>query len=80
MTNAALTQELTEKLGKSTAEGLMTYFETTSKEKAVELATKADVKVAVSESTKEIIKWMFIFWVGQVAVTIGTCLLIFKLK
>lgn len=31
------------------------------------LATKEDV----ANSKVEIIKWMFLFWIGQVAVTVG---------
>ena len=38
------------------------------------LATKEDIyklKVKMSEMKAEIIKWMFIFWIGQIVVTLG---------
>ena len=43
------------------------------KEKDI-LATKEDIykiEVKLAETKSEIIKWMFIFWVGQIAVTLG---------
>ena len=44
-------------------------------------ATKDDFKqldVKISENKSEIIKWMFIFWIGQVAVTFGLLILFMK--
>jgi len=38
------------------------------------LATKEDL----ANTKAEIIKWMFIFWVGQIAVTFGFILLFLK--
>ena len=38
------------------------------------LTTKKDLfklEVKLSETKSEIIKWMFIFWVGQIAVTLA---------
>lgn len=76
MTTAALTQKLTEKLGNETAENLMTYMEesTIPKIKLPDLVTKGDL----AEVKADLIKWMFIFWIGQLAATITICLLIFK--
>ena len=59
------------KLGENEAKALTEYVEskvekTFDKEKDV-LATKEDLANAKSD----IIKWMFIFWIGQIAVTLG---------
>lgn len=83
---------LSEKVGKETAENLTVYIEEKIKDEVQTqsniLATKQDVvntkqeiaalEVKLSEKTAEIIKWMFIFWVGQVAVTFGFILLFLK--
>lgn len=37
---------------------------------------RLDIKIADSKS--DVIKWMFIFWVGQVAATFGFILLFLK--
>ena len=59
------------KLGETEAKALTEYVETKvekslEKEKDV-LATKVDL----AEAKSDIIKWMFIFWIGQVAVTLA---------
>ena len=36
-----------------------------------ELATKDFVAKEISNAKSDIIKWMFIFWIGQVAVTLA---------
>lgn len=44
-------------------------------------ATKEDVAkldAKISESKSEIIKWMFIFWIGQVLATFGFIVLYLK--
>ncbi len=66
------------KLGESEAKALTEYVEnkvekSIEKEKDV-LATKEDLyklEIKISESKSDIIKWMFIFWIGQIAVTLG---------
>ncbi|MCE2963533.1 MAG: hypothetical protein ACK5UE_04115 [Chitinophagales bacterium] len=45
------------------------------------LATKEDIanlRTEMKEMKSEMIKWMFIFWVGQMAVTFGFILLFLK--
>ncbi|HEY4322351.1 MAG TPA: hypothetical protein VGN20_00155 [Mucilaginibacter sp.] len=45
------------------------------------LAAKQDIaalELKLTERNAEMIKWMFIFWVGQVAVTFGFILLFLK--
>ena len=66
------------KLGESEAKALTEYVENhveKSFEKEIDrLATKEDLlklDVKISDSKAEIIKWMFIFWIGQVVVTLG---------
>jgi demethoxyubiquinone hydroxylase (CLK1/Coq7/Cat5 family) len=66
------------KLGENEAKALTEYVES-QVEKSVEkekniLATKEDIyklEVKMSEMKSDIIKWMFIFWIGQIAVTLG---------
>lgn len=43
-----------------------------------ELATKDFVKKEISESKNELIKWMFAFWFGQVAVISGILMYFLK--
>jgi hypothetical protein len=76
---------LTIKVGKDTAETLTTYIEGKIKEEFIDnskiLATKEDIallKERAANDKVEIIKWMFIFWIGQVAVTFGFILLFLK--
>ena len=59
------------KLGESEAKALTEQVESKAekpilKEKDV-LATKVDL----AETKSDIIKWMFIFWIGQIVVTLG---------
>ena len=67
---------LKEKLGDQVAQVVVESIKETVKEevnnKKESLATKHDV----SEVKAEIIKWMFIFWVGQMAATIAIIKLI----
>lgn len=76
---------LSDKVGKETAEQLTGYIEGKIKDeftsKSDVLATKNDIanlELKISESRADMIKWMFIFWVGQVAVTFGFILLFLK--
>jgi len=62
---------LKSKLGETEAKALTEYIETKiernlEKEKE-HLSTKKDL----AEVKSDIIKWMFIFWVGQIAVTLA---------
>jgi hypothetical protein len=66
---------LSAKVAKKTAENLSSYIEEKIKDevdgKATRLATKEDVTNAKAGT----IKWMFIFWIGQVVATFGFILL-----
>lgn len=69
---------LSVKVGKETAENLTIFIEekikTEVEGKTSILATKADL----AKDKAEIIKWMFIFWIGQVIATFGFILLFLK--
>jgi hypothetical protein len=76
---------LSTKLDKETAENLTTFIESKINQelesKIQHLATKEDVAkvdLKISETKSEIIKWMFIFWAGQVVVTFGFLLIYLK--
>jgi len=69
---------LSAKLGKETAGHLTTYLENKIRvaveHKSNLLATKEDVANAKADT----IKWMFIFWIGQVLATFGFILIYLK--
>jgi len=80
---------LSEKVGKETAENLTGYIEDKIKDEVQVqsniLATKQDLAAVelklsekISDTRADMIKWMFIFWIGQVAVTFGFILLFLK--
>jgi hypothetical protein len=77
------------KVGKEAAENLTTYIESkidTELEKSItRFATKEDLANAkgelldkIGESRTEIIRWMFVFWVGQLAGIVGIMLLFLR--
>jgi len=80
---------LKEKLGEKEAEALVDFVDAKIKNgndaNLKILATKEDIYNLRSELQKQIvdtkaemIKWMFIFWIGQIAVTFGFILLFIK--
>ena len=42
------------------------------------LATKEFVSKELSEMKFDILKWMFLFWIGQLSITIGIVLMLIK--
>jgi hypothetical protein len=82
---ARLYKLLSEKLGSDTAEAMFKYIDNKT-ERSVEasiktLATKEDlakVKDDVSQEISNSVKWMFIFWIGQVGATIAIVFLFLK--
>ncbi|MBK0382699.1 hypothetical protein I5M32_06985 [Pedobacter sp. SD-b] len=70
-TEIQLFQILKTKLGEKEAEQLVSFIETKVKDefdaKRDSLATKEDLV----NTKAEIIKWMFLFWIGQIGVTLG---------
>ena len=84
-TDIQLFKILKERLGEKEAEALVDFVDNKLKENndvnSKILATKEDIAVTrtlIADTKAELIKWMFIFWVGQVAVTFGFILLFLK--
>lgn len=76
---------LTAKVGKEAAENITSFIEDKVKEgfdsRSQIVATKDDVaalNIKLSDTKSELIKWMFIFWIGQIAATFGFILLFLK--
>jgi hypothetical protein len=82
---ARLYQLLSDKLGNDTTEAMFKYIDNKT-ERSVEntiqtLATKDDLSIVrkeIGESKVDVIKWMFIFWVGQFSGTIAIIMLLLK--
>jgi hypothetical protein len=82
---ALLYKLLSEKLGNDTTEAMFKYIDNKT-ERSVEatiktLATKDDiakVNFDLSNRIGDMIKWMFIFWVGQVGATLAIIFLFLK--
>jgi N-methylhydantoinase B/oxoprolinase/acetone carboxylase alpha subunit len=82
-------QLLADKLGNDTAEAMFKYIDNKT-ERSVEatiksLATKDDLATVkydlgkdISEAKADTIKWMFIFWIGQVGATLAILFLFLK--
>ena len=80
---------LSNKLGNDTTEAMFKYIDNKT-ERSVEasiktLATKDDLAKQIGEVRKEIgeykadtIKWMFIFWIGQVGATLAILMIYLK--
>lgn len=70
------------KLGKETAENLTTFIEEKIlcevDTKTSILATKEDLARESGNIRADMIKWMFVFWVGQALTTFGLILLFLK--
>lgn len=66
---------LTQKLDKETAESLTSFIAEKVNEEVTastkDIATKDFVKAEIAEAKSDTIKWMFLFWVGQLAAMFG---------
>lgn len=69
-----LKSKIGEKEAKTLVEFVELKVETKFNEHMDELATKKDL----FQVKADMIKWMFIFWVGQVGVTVGLILLVVR--
>jgi hypothetical protein len=84
---------LVPKLGKEATEGLITFTESkisydlesnikhlATKEDLIRLEARLEAKLEakINKSQIENIRWMFLFWVGQVIATTGSILLFLK--
>jgi len=82
---ARLYKLLSEKLGSDTTEAMFKYIDNKA-ERSVEatiktLATKDDLAKVKYDLSKEVgnsVKWMFIFWIGQVGATLAIVFLFLK--
>src|SRR5882757_9535141 len=82
---ARLYKLLTDKLGSDTTEAMFKYIDNKT-ERSVEatiktLATKDDLAKVKYDLSKEInnsVKWMFIFWIGQVGAMLAILFLFLK--
>lgn len=85
-TDIQLFQLLKQRLGEKEAEALVRFLDSRIRESSEvstkTLATKedlanlrAELKTEIATTKAEIIKWMFIFWIGQIMVTFGFILL-----
>jgi hypothetical protein len=68
--------------GEAAARDFIEYLEALTREARGELVTKADLKAEIAElradlekkiaeAKTDMIKWMFLFWIGQVAAVFG---------
>jgi lipoate synthase len=80
MSVIAFPKILTDKLTDEGARALADIFNTvenSTRETTLQIAEErfekrlAQVETKIEQSKAEVIKWMFIFWVGQAATTIG---------
>ena len=76
---------LSDRVGKEAAENLTIFIEqkinTELENKTQIFAIREDIsnlKSQIEQSKADIIKWMFIFWIGQVVATFGFILLFLK--
>ena len=76
---------LKERLGEKEAEALVEFvdakFKDQNESNTKVLATKEDIAVTrtmIADTKAELIRWMFIFWIGQIAATFGFILLFMK--
>lgn len=80
-----LFQILSQQVGAEKAKALVEYVELKVdkrlEDKTTVFATKEDIaalKIEIAESRAEVIKWMFIFWIGQLASFVAIAKFIFR--
>jgi hypothetical protein len=66
------------KIGKEPAEVLTSYIEEKIKDEFSDRSQLLATKIDLANTRADLIKWMFIFWIGQVATTLGIVFLFFK--
>ena len=59
------------KLGEKEAEQLVLFIETRVEDKFDAKRDSLSTKEDLANTKAEITKWMFLFWVGQIGVTLG---------
>jgi len=74
-----LNSNLPEEQAKTIAKAINTAIEADTENKKELLATKVDLANAKTEIITTILKWMFIFWLGQIGVISGIIFAMLKL-
>lgn len=74
-----LSASLPEEQAKTIAKAINTAIEADTENKKELLATKVDIANAKTEIITTILKWMFIFWLGQIGVLTGIIFAMLKL-
>ena len=69
---------LCSQLGKETAENLTTFIAEKIKDEMENKTQLFATKEDLASTKADIIKWMFIFWIGQIVATFGFILLYLK--
>jgi len=69
---------LTLKMGKEAAENLTSYVEEKINEEFNNKQQVFAIKEDLANSKTDIIKWMFVFWIGQICASFGFILLFLK--
>ena len=69
---------LTAKMGREAAENLTSYVEENIKDEFNNTSQMLATKEDLANTKADIIKWAFIFWLGQIGVTFGFILLFLK--
>jgi hypothetical protein len=75
---ARLYELLVPKLGKEATENLITFNESNIKSELENTCKHLASKEDLANTKSEIIRWMFLFWVGQLIATFGFILLFLK--
>jgi hypothetical protein len=76
MSVIAIPKPLREKLGDEASDALVEVIKEI--EKKDELVTKDFLERRLAELKTDLLKWMFIFWIGQIAVIVAILKLMFK--
>lgn len=70
-----LYEHLVPKLGKEATESLINYNESKMKSEVENTCKHLPAKEDLANTKSEIIRWMVVFWIGQVIATFGFILL-----
>ncbi|HTB26313.1 MAG TPA: hypothetical protein VK711_13145 [Puia sp.] len=66
------------KIGKEPAENLTSYIEEKIRDEFNDRSQYLVSKVDLAKTKTDLIKWMFVFWIGQIAATFGFILLFLR--
>ena len=66
------------KIGKEPAENLTSYIKEKIRDEFNDRSQYLVSKVDLAKTKTDLIKWMFVFWIGQIAATFGFILLFLR--